>query len=360
MIPRDPAEGGPPPEPTSPDPAGPRRLPVPTDADGVARTSAAAGPPVAPPGGPPAASTFSLDGRAAPALYLGGWVLSVSGLGLLVVAIMSGGLGASPWLFAIALGILGVGLVAAAGSQAIDRSRRPDVAFHGPSPWLTFAAAVALIPLAFIGVVAPLTAFGLDPASPAAAAIGISLSALIYIGLLRLLVVGTGALTWREMGLGQPLPTMLREFAIGALLALPILLVTGYLGLALSTVLDRAPSPLPEAVDTTGLLLNALTAIVLAPIGEELFFRGYATTAWERGAGRRQAILRGALLFSLAHIITIFDAEQALTAFLIRLPIGLALGWLFLTRRSLAAAIGLHAAFNGIQILALASVSAPG
>ncbi len=39
------------------------------------------------------------------------------------------------------------------------------------------------------------------------------------------------------------------------------------------------------------------------------------------------------------------------------LPVGLTLGWLFLSRRSLYAAIGLHAAFNAIQVLALLAVT---
>jgi membrane protease YdiL (CAAX protease family) len=33
--------------------------------------------------------------------------------------------------------------------------------------------------------------------------------------------------------------------------------------------------------------------------------------------------------------------------------VGIALGWVFLSRRSLYAAIGLHAAFNALQVLAL-------
>jgi membrane protease YdiL (CAAX protease family) len=40
-----------------------------------------------------------------------------------------------------------------------------------------------------------------------------------------------------------------------------------------------------------------------------------------------------------------------------RVPVGLALGWLFLSRRSIWASIGLHGAFNGI-LLILAEVAA--
>ena len=75
------------------------------------------------------------------------------------------------------------------------------------------------------------------------------------------------------------------------------------------------------------------------------------------------AIVRGAVFFALVHVLTLFDttfaegAQRAVYAFVALLPVGLTLGWLFLARRSLYAAIGLHAAFNGIQLLLLALAS---
>ncbi|MDQ1324315.1 MAG: hypothetical protein QG587_1651, partial [Chloroflexota bacterium] len=75
------------------------------------------------------------------------------------------------------------------------------------------------------------------------------------------------------------------------------------------------------------------------------------------------AIVRGALFFAIAHVLTLFDAsfetgaQRALFSFVALLPVGLALGWVFLSRKSLYAAIGLHAAFNAIQVLALLAVT---
>ena len=102
-----------------------------------------------------------------------------------------------------------------------------------------------------------------------------------------------------------------------------------------------------------------MSAAVLAPIGEELFFRGFATTAWARSLGPAwPAIVRGAVFFAVAHVLTQFDDVvrhgRAAGAVLVRRAAArrrIALGWLFLSRRSLYAAIGLHAAFNGIQVL---------
>jgi membrane protease YdiL (CAAX protease family) len=46
----------------------------------------------------------------------------------------------------------------------------------------------------------------------------------------------------------------------------------------------------------------------------------------------------------------------ALVAFAIRLPLGIALGWLWVRRQSLLATITLHAAYNTLLVLAAFSV----
>jgi hypothetical protein len=161
------------------------------------------------------------------------------------------------------------------------------------------------------------------------------------------------------MGLTMPGGTAIRDLLLGALLAVPVLLVTLLLGGILSRVLAPAPSVLPVSGNAGGLLLNLVSAAVIAPVGEELFFRGFATTAWSRSIGTGPAIARGAAFFAAAHVLTLMDAsfgsgvQHAAYAFIALLPVGLALGWVFLSRRSLYAAIGLHAAFNALQIVAL-------
>lgn len=310
-------------------------------------------------GGPPTISTFSLEGRAVPALYLIGWIGTVLGLGTVVVSLLSTSSSASGWVFLGGLVLLGLGLVAAAGSQAVERGRRPDLAYRGPSPVLVFAAVVALVLVGVVLVLGPLSAAGLDAGSPLATTVELALTALVYIGLLRLLVVGPGALSWAEMGLRIPVGTAVRDLLLGALLAVPVLLVTILLGGLLSRVFAAPPSPLPVSGSGAGLLLNLVSAAAIAPVGEELFFRGFATTAWSRVIGAGPAIVRGAAFFAAAHVLTLMDAsfgsgvQHAAYAFIALLPVGLALGWVFLSRRSLYAAIGLHAAFNAMQIVAL-------
>lgn len=307
------------------------------------------------PDGP--AGTFSLAGRRAPGLYLIGWLATLLGLGIVVITFLGGGTGSTPWVLVVGLVLLAVGLVSAAGAQTIERTGRTDLPYRGPSPWLAFAAVIPLTLLAVLVVLGPLSAVGLDPASPFATAIGLALTALVYAGLVRLLVIGPGALTWREMAVPTDARRAVGDLLYGAAFALPVLFVTGFVGVLLQPFLEIPASPLPEAVDPLGIAANFASAAILAPIGEELFFRGFATTAWARTSPHRVAIVRGAIFFALAHVLTLFDLDQAVFAFLVRIPVGLALGWVFLARRSLAAAIGLHAVFNGLQVVALAAAS---
>lgn len=304
-------------------------------------------------------SPFSLEGRSVPALYLIAWILVLIGAGSLFVSFMATVSAAAPWLFLFGALFLGFGVVAGAGSQAVERSKQPDLPFRGPSPALVLVAVVALTISFVVVVLGPLSALGLDAASPFATMLNLAITAALYIGLVRMLVVGTGALTWAEMGVTRLGGAAVRELSLGALLAVPVLVVTLALGLVLSQFLVPAPPVLPAAADLGGLLVNLVSAAVLAPVGEEIFFRGFATTAWFRAGGAGAAVVRGAILFALAHVLTLFDAsfgegaQRALYAFLMLMPPAIALGWVFLKRRSIWAAIGLHAAFNAIQVLML-------
>jgi membrane protease YdiL (CAAX protease family) len=317
--------------------------------------------PAAPAAGPPGTGTFTIEGRRAPALFVVGWLATIAGAGLFAVGVLAGSGTATVWLAGIGAALLAVGLVAGAGSQAIERAARGPTAddvvsgYLGPSPVLVFGAVVALTLLLGLLVSVPLELADLDTDAPAATFIGLLLTAAIYIGLIRLLVVGTGALSWAEMGVRRPTIVDLSQLLYGAMLGVPLVFVSGILALALSQVLAPSPSPLPESGDALGALLNLLSAAVIAPIAEELFFRGFATTAWLRSLGERTAIVRGALFFALAHVIPLIvgapDLGQVAFAFLVRLPVALALGWVFVRRGSLYAAIGLHAAFNGLPVL---------
>jgi membrane protease YdiL (CAAX protease family) len=313
----------------------------------------------------PGSSTFTIEGRSAPGLFVVGWLATLVGLGATFVALMSSA-GLSRQLLLIGgLVILSIGLIAGAGGQAIERRSRGTLPYTGPSPFLLFAAA---IPVSFLGVV--LLGFGFGATGipidgPFAPLASVIVQALVYIGLIRLLVVDTGGLSWADMGIRRPDMRALRELGYGALWAGGAILATIPVALVLSLVLPVLPtSPLPRTGELGGLLVNLVAGAIVAPIGEEVMFRGLATTAWTRGMGERRGLIRAALFFAFAHVLTIGGTAAgpaialALAAFVGRIPVSLILTWLFVRHRSIWVPLGLHATFNAL-LLVLAEVVAP-
>ncbi len=92
-----------------------------------------------------------------------------------------------------------------------------------------------------------------------------------------------------------------------------------------------------------GNLASVVTACVLAPVLEEMLFRGIILRAFLHQYSRWQAILGSALLFGLAHL-NIYQ-------FFIGLGVGILSGWLYERTRSLGPCIALHAFYNSALIL---------
>lgn len=300
---------------------------------------------------------FTIEGRRAPGLFVAGWLSTVVGAILAFVGLLAGPSIAGAVLFVVGLAILFGGLLLLGGSQVVERGAA-GLAYAGPSPILVFGATIVGLYLAVVVVATPLRTFGVSLDGPALALLGVVIQAAVVVLVLRLLVVGPGAMSWTEMGLRASFPGVVRDLAWGAVLALPVIVVTAIAVNALVTVLGSAPeSPLPPAGTSVGLAINLLAGAVVAPLYEELLFRGFATTAWARVVAPATAIVRTSILFALAHVLTQGgeDFSQALAIAAVgaagRLPVALALGWVFVRRRSLWASVGLHAAFNAILLV---------
>lgn len=321
---------------------------------------------VVPPSGP-GVSTFTIEGRAAPGLFVVGWLASLLGIGGLFIGVLSGGALTSTIILGVSLVLLTLGLVAAAGSQGLDRRAQGGLPYRGPSPILVFAAAVPVSVIAVVIAAIPMSLLGIPIDGPLARTVSVLVQTAVYVALIRLLVIDAGALGWTEMGVRRPDRAALAELASGALWAVPVIVVTIPIALILQGLFAVTPeSPLPPTGESAGFLLNLLAGAILAPLGEELLFRGLATTAWVRGLGARRGIVRGALFFAVVHVLTISGgtAEEALQLAIIgfgtRVPVALALGWLFVRRGSIWVPFGLHATFNAILlVLAEVAIHAP-
>ncbi len=313
-----------------------------------------------PPGGRPGIRTFSLDGRQAPGLYLVGWLASLLGVATILVVLLAQ---SSDVPGAVLLGagtlLLSTGLAAAAGAQAIERQAAGSLAYRGPSPVIVFGAYVALTLFLELIIFLPLKALGVQSGTAVEALAGLLIINGCAVLMVAILVVGSGSLSWAELGLPTrpfdrlKLATLVRDLLEGMIVAVPVLFVTvGLSSLLIRSLGTAPPGPLPVALTPADAAINLISGILIAPFGEELFYRGFATTAWVRGLGVRTGILRAALLFCAAHVLTLSGTPaDALIAFVARLPVAIALGWIFIRRGSLASSFGLHAMFNAIPLL---------
>lgn len=309
-------------------------------------------------------TAFTVEGRHAPALFVVGWLATLLGGGFVIIRMLgvAGGAGLVLWYGGLAL--VTVGLVLLGGSQAVER-RAAGAAYAGPSPIVVLLAVLAAAQVAGLVVGLPLSLVGASIPRPVGDLIAVALQAGVVIGVLRLMVVGADALGWADMGLRRG-RGVLGSLLGGAVFAGPIIVITAVVTLAAVQLAGAAPdSPLPPTGTSFGLVVHLLAGAVVAPFAEELLFRGFALSAWRREVGDRAAIIRTSIVFVLAHVLTVGGdtfgqaASLAFVAGVARLPVALALGWLFVRTGSLWAPIGLHAAFNGILIALAEALATP-
>lgn len=108
--------------------------------------------------------------------------------------------------------------------------------------------------------------------------------------------------------------------------------------------LEMVPRLLSEGT-LFGRAVLAFAIVVGAPILEELVFRGYLWTVFERGAGRWVAFIASSLLFALFHGDPVHVVSLVPTAFF--------LGWLRLVSGSVWPAVAAHFVNNGLGALVM-------
>ena len=309
-------------------------------------------------------TTFSIAGRRAPALFVVGWLATLVGGSLAALPVLGvvGIAGAILWV--VGLAIAALGLVLLGGSQAVER-RAAGAAYAGPSPVVVFLAVLATSQVAGFAIGLPLSAVAAAIPRPVGDLLGVLVQAAVFAGILRIMVVGAEAMRWSEMGLVRGAGNALRGLLAGAVFAGPVVLVTAVLAAIAAQLAGVIPaSPLPPTGTGPGLVLQRLAGAVVAPVAEELLFRGFALTAWRRTVGARGAIVRSSIVFVLAHVLFVGGdgfrdaASLAVVAGVARIPVALALGWLYVRTGSLWAPIGLHATYNAVLILLAEAVAA--
>jgi membrane protease YdiL (CAAX protease family) len=302
-------------------------------------------------------TNFTIEGRRAPALFLVGWLATLIGVGLTAtVAFGVPGL-AGAVLSLVSLVALSLGLVMLAGSQTIER-RAAGAAYAGPSPLLVLIAIVAVTRLVGFLVGVMLLPFADRIPVEVGDLFAVVIQALVFLGVIRFVILGPGVLSWSQMGWTADRATIVRGLWGGAVFAGPLILSTWVIvSIAVNLAGVAPPSPLPPTGTVAGLILHMIAGAVVAPLAEEMLFRGYALTAWRELVGVRGAIVRSSIVFVLAHVLFVSGdtfgetVRVAFVAGVVRVPVAFALGWLFVRTGSIWGPIGLHATFNGILIV---------
>jgi uncharacterized protein len=150
-----------------------------------------------------------------------------------------------------------------------------------------------------------------------------------------------------------------RAAAVGLMAALPMVWGVTVLAAALGTLFGQKPPDIGhellramrESLMVSPVILGALvvSAALLAPVLEELIFRGFVQTSLLNTAGTGRhwtAVLGAGAAFALVHAGATV-AWQSLPALFI---LGIVLGWLYERTGSLWPGILLHMGFNGLNI----------
>lgn len=169
-----------------------------------------------------------------------------------------------------------------------------------------------------------------------------ALGALIANGCVFATVMQMKGLTYRE--LFHPAGTSMRATAATVVPWVLLLVPALVLGISILIGIETQAFPLSdrerELFEHLGAddFATTLVGCVIAPVVEEMLFRGIVLRGFLHRYGRAQAIWGSAALFGAAHL----NIYQFVSALLI----GALSGWLYERGRSLVPCIALHAAFN--------------
>jgi len=238
--------------------------------------------------------------------------LALLGALLLASALLAGprlldGTGGGLPLVRLALGLGGatlllprvVGLV----RQAV-RDRQALSQCYGAH--LTIVGLTLLVAVGSLGVVLPVLL--LLPGARQPSVLGFLLSAVVLnvalVAVVYYVVVRPRIITWRDMGLT---PAALAAAWRTGLIAAPVLFVIAVAVELLLRSLGVQQTQLASLEWLRGVpfwqyALVVLCAAVLAPIAEEIYFRGYVFRAYLAQKGPLQAYLFSSLLFAVAHL----------------------------------------------------------
>lgn len=163
---------------------------------------------------------------------------------------------------------------------------------------------------------------------------------------------------WRD-ALWPPRPgTSAREVRAGVVFGIGlypvmVIVVGGLVALILNAITGEpveAPEQVGDRLPAVGTALTVLYAVVIAPLGEELFFRGVLFRALRDRHGFWVGAIGSGFGFGLIHYLPGSVANAALLM-IVMFFTGMALCFVYERRRTIVAPIAAHVTFNVIGIV---------
>lgn len=248
-----------------------------------------------------------------------------------------------------------------AGTQ--EASARHDEAV----PWGVLDCLAVLV-LTFIALFATVNVLAL-----LAAATGLSEQALrlaqVPLPLVLLAAVTAVWVHWRHGAAGRltgPRPGGVQAALVGVGWGLAAFVVLNVIvGLAIQLGAQALGVDVPETQqslreatrDPRQIPWFVVSAVLVAPLAEELFFRGMLYPALRRRIGMWGGILISAAAFAAAHLLTEGTLGGGALVFVLILPLGILLAWLYERRGTLAVPVALHMTFNLVTMLLMLAAS---
>lgn len=193
----------------------------------------------------------------------------------------------------------------------------------------------------------------LSQGSLSLALLAYALNFFFFAGGAFLLAVRPGKLTWAELGIAPPRWRWLwLVLAVGVtLLLLPVrglvgLIVQQLFGGGMEGMQSRLDLLLGSDLSWPRFFATLLGAGLLAPVAEELFFRGFFYTALRQRLGIAAAVTISSLVFAIGHI----DSLGVVAASFI---MGVAIALAYEYTRSLWVAIAIHVFNNSLATVVL-------
>jgi membrane protease YdiL (CAAX protease family) len=295
-------------------------------------------------------STVRMPSWPGPVLAIGGALLAVGALGAGSLALDGQLAGIDPivmaWLTIAGALAFTIGLLYTAVRQLRVRRYLAPERYRGPSVLLLLALVLVLASV----ITAP---FGAD-----AAALLLGSGELTLLGSIVLLISTQAALllvSWllvfRPNALAAlprfPGPEPARAVRMGLLWGIAAwigasVVSAGVVALLEVLGVEVEPQAAEQALTVVEPWVAVLAIVILAPIAEELFFRGVVFNAFLRERGLRFAYLGSAAMFAVIHL--------SIVALLPIFLLGLALAWVYHRTGSLLAPIVMHAVVNGLSV----------